>query len=142
MPKGKPGYMPASVTKNWATANPADLVRSPYPSLDLGLIRKWVHATSTTSKGNSSTGLLRNTARPAMERIRNWVGEYKTRERFPGSGFYAFRSDWLTMRVWIDLQTRLAVEAVLWERGPPFSQLVTGFRPYGAVGTRHVYSGL
>lgn len=109
-----------------------------YPSLDLGQLRKDMNMVSAKT---TSTWLLKDIARPALVRIRVWIRAYKQQERWVGSGYYAFRSDWLAMRCFVDLQLRLAVEACLWTEGQPWSTLVTGFRPFGAMGQRVIYEG-
>lgn len=46
-----------------------------------------------------------------------------------GGDYVAFRLDWLVARMGISLQARLLVEQVLWDKGKPWSQLCSGFRP-------------
>jgi hypothetical protein len=46
-----------------------------------------------------------------------------------GGDYVAFRLDWLVARMGIPLQARLLVEQVLWDKGKPWAQLCSGFRP-------------
>lgn len=43
--------------------------------------------------------------------------------------FYRGAARWFFLRQFISLQARLGVEHVLWNLGPPYSDLVTGFEP-------------
>jgi len=59
-------------------------------------------------------------ARDLRRDIYGWLYNYDWQE---------FRQDWPIIRCWIPLQFRLAVEQVLWEKGAPWSSLITGFKP-------------
>lgn len=61
---------------------------------------------------------------------KTWIEGY---ERLNGAriGFAAFRADWKYVRLWIDLQERLLVEQVLYDKGGYYRELVSGFRPIG-----------
>jgi hypothetical protein len=57
------------------------------------------------------------------------VRAYQWIESEYGGDYEAFRTDWLVARMGISLQARLLVEQVLWDKGKPWSQLCSGFRP-------------
>lgn len=121
-------------TSPWKVSDTKTLLTGKYPSLDLGKIRKMI---GNEMWQNTSTEAKRRVVRPVWTRIDNWIVEYQKKGRFPGAGYLAFRSDWLELRSLVSLQIRLVVEAVLWEKGKPWSQLVTGFRPFGKAGERY-----
>lgn len=61
---------------------------------------------------------------------RRWIEGY---EALNGAriGRAAFRADWKWIRLWLDLQERLFVEQMLYEKGGFYRTLVTGFKPVG-----------
>lgn len=64
----------------------------------------------------------------AEDRVNEWIDKYLERyqERI---GRYLFRYDWKRLRTRVDLQLRLFIEQVFYERGDWTRELVTGFRP-------------
>lgn len=46
-----------------------------------------------------------------------------------------FARDWRFARTLLPLQFRLLVEQILWDAGPPWSDLVSGFKPLGVPGS-------
>lgn len=66
----------------------------------------------------------------AIDRMRTLrVRAHEWIESEYGNDYQAFRLDWLVARMGIALQARLLVEQVLWDKGKPWSQLCSGFRP-------------
>ena len=70
------------------------------------------------SLGRRNAELARSTAGITARWIKT---SYKTASQFS--------KDWRWLRLDIDLQTRLFVEQVLWDLGPTWRKLVTGFGP-------------
>lgn len=64
-------------------------------------------------------------ATAARKEIYEWLVSYERRKT--GGGFSAFWYDWKKLRLCINLQTRLLVEQVCSDLGPPWSKVVTGF---------------
>ena len=67
--------------------------------------------------GRHMANLARDTSRVTTA----WMDSYKTP--------FAFERDWKWLRLEVDLQTRLFVEQVLWDRGGVWKAMVTGFGP-------------
>jgi hypothetical protein len=68
-------------------------------------------------------------ARSARTELYGWIVSYQERETAKGTAFNKFKADWNVARLVIGLQSRLMAEQILWELGPPWRNLVTGFRP-------------
>ena len=64
---------------------------------------------------------LANLARDTSRVTTAWMDSYKTP--------FAFERDWKWLRLEVDLQTRLFVEQVLWDRGGVWKAMVSGFGP-------------
>ena len=74
------------------------------------------------------------TAREVYHTLFRWVDSYEDRAPPGITGFNRFALDWAIYRLGISLQMRLMVEQVLWNKGRPWSTLVTGFRPASTPG--------
>lgn len=59
--------------------------------------------------------------------VEGWLHSYELKAR----GFDVFQNHWKRIRPWLDLQTRLACEQIFYDKGQPWRQLVSGFRPLG-----------
>ncbi len=66
-----------------------------------------------------------------MNALREIVGSIPDR-----IGFAAFVYRWRILRQMVDLQSRLLIEQVLYEMGPPWSDLITGFKPIDMKGLK------
>ncbi len=71
------------------------------------------------------------TAEEINSMIRGWIDGYEANNT-PRVAVLGFEYHWKIIRVWVSLQFRLAVEQVLYEKGQPWSDLVTGFGPVKA----------
>lgn len=60
--------------------------------------------------------------------IERWIEGYEANNS-PRLAWLGFQYHWKILRVWVPLQLRLAVEQVLYQKGEPWSSLVTGFKP-------------
>lgn len=60
------------------------------------------------------------------QRVKKWLDGYVW-QHGEEIGYYVFWYHWKIIRVWMPLQFRLAVEQVLYDRGYPWRNLVTGF---------------
>lgn len=56
-----------------------------------------------------------------------WIDEYENREKAPGEGYELFKHQWKLLRLGVGLQARLLVEQILWDKGNPWRELITGF---------------
>lgn len=86
-------------------------------------------AASQIDNAHSVSAAL-NIATNQMNLIKSWINSYSQRND-KSVAFYMFREHWKILRHWVSLQTRLAIEQVLWEYGGEYRKLVTGFRPIG-----------
>lgn len=79
-----------------------------------------------TESDRSSTTKIVDLAEEINSMIRGWIDGYIARNS-PRVAILGFWYHWKIIRVWVSLQFRLAVEQVLYEKGDPWRQLVTGF---------------
>ncbi len=87
------------------------------PGFSLGQIKLAVGRLRTFGKGYARE------LRKSKHAILNWIRlQYKNDPE-------AFWNDWKWLRLTVDLQVRLFVEAVLWERRGPWRAMITGFGP-------------
>lgn len=63
-------------------------------------------------------------ARAIYAEAYRWVQSYE-------NDFIRFKYDWKVVRQALPLQVRLTVEQVLWNEGPPWRSLCSGFLPVG-----------
>lgn len=61
------------------------------------------------------------------DRIARWIDGYVAGNSSKRLAYLGFAYHWKLLRVWVPLQLRLATEQVLYEKGEPWRQLVTGF---------------
>ncbi len=73
---------------------------------------------------------LRSFGKAHAKRYKRAAGDVNTwiRKKY-GHDSEAFWDDWKWLRVGVELQVRLFVEAVLWERGGEWRRMITGFSP-------------
>lgn len=96
-----------------------------YPNLQVGLIQKVI--SGPILSWHDSKHLIKS-MRTVRKDIVSWMDAY---ERVWGAelGFEVWYSDWKAIRLAVGLQFRLLVEQVCYDRGRPWRNAVTGFRP-------------
>lgn len=122
--KVKPGRKGALWIKEQTTTLYGEKIRPKYRNISLLALKT---ATSQIDNAHSVSAAL-NIATNQMNLIKSWINSYEERNG-RDMGRYMFKEHWKVLRHWVSLQTRLAIEQVLWERGGFYRQLVSGFRP-------------
>lgn len=84
---------------------------------------KWIATRFTGQELKLSSMLGRQ--RDFQTYVEGWIKSYELKPR----GYDVFKNHWKRIRPWLDLQTRLACEQIFSDRGSPYTQLVSGFRP-------------
>lgn len=67
--------------------------------------------------------------------LASWISSYQERSG-TSKGFSDFQWHWKLARNFVGLQVRLVCEQVLWDMGPPWNSLNTGFKAVGESKTR------
>lgn len=99
-----------------------------YKNISVWLVNRMARSIANPVVGMEMSAALAG-ARWLRNELYEWIISYVQREMYEGQGFEEFKSDWRIFRVWCPLQVRLAVEEILWQLGPPYRKLITGFAP-------------
>lgn len=61
--------------------------------------------------------------------LRQWIDTYMAQTSTTRLGVLGWQYHWKMLRAWVPLQLRLVVEQVAYDKGLPWSRVVSGFKP-------------